>query len=487
MFDYLQKFNSLPQDLRQRVSSPAVMLAISDLENKYRVDLAMTVMKVMIKNIAVKDLPAYFISDLSLTPGLATALTSDLKAQVFFAVADYLGLTAEKRAFDLDQDINLLIKEAGLSLASDNLVSRFRNIIGTYFKGVRGKIDTRNSLSKDVKIGGLNLSPQEIDRVFKVCDNYLAAGHHAVTITTPAQPLVATVKPAVAPVAEYNFKQALASGQVKAPESVKITAPAPQLDLPPVTAAPAVANQPAATVKIPPAKVAAPAKKPQTTKLVMSSLSPLKPELKPTVALQPVPIAKSVPIRPVSKPSFWSKFIPASKPKSAKLSQPLPSAPAVAPAKTAAPVKPRPVPVQSKNPAFQPSISLSRPAPAPSAARPQMHDIKAVPKVMGPLEELQFLDVVNFRRLGATPAETTAKIFNKIKLLERDGYDKMVAGVQAWRQSPVNRLYLRLGQEAVVKGLSFREAIAARQQENKEYLSLEEVQAILSLNSKLTF
>ena len=122
-----------------------------------------------------------------------------------------------------------------------------------------------------------------------------------------------------------------------------------------------------------------------------------------------------------------------------------------------------------------------------AAARPQMHDIRPVPKIMGPIEELQFLDLINFRRLGKTPAEITAKILAKIKLLEKDGYDKMVAGVRAWRESPVSRLYLRLGQEAIAQEAPLKEIIALRQKEAKEYLSLEEVEAIVSLNSKLSF
>lgn len=116
-----------------------------------------------------------------------------------------------------------------------------------------------------------------------------------------------------------------------------------------------------------------------------------------------------------------------------------------------------------------------------------MQDIRPVPKVMGPIEELQFLDLINFRRLGKTPAESTAKIFTKIKLLEKEGYDKMVAGVRAWRQSPINRLYLRLGQEAIARGVTLREAIAARQKTSQEYLSLEEIEAVVAMNSKLVF
>jgi len=106
---------------------------------------------------------------------------------------------------------------------------------------------------------------------------------------------------------------------------------------------------------------------------------------------------------------------------------------------------------------------------------------------MGPLEELQFLDLLNYRRLGKTPTEINAKVFSKIKLLEADGYDKMVAGVRAWRQSPVNRLYLKMVQEAMNKGMTIKDFALTKQVDNKNYLSLEEIEAILAMNSKLVF
>jgi len=71
---------------------------------------------------------------------------------------------------------------------------------------------------------------------------------------------------------------------------------------------------------------------------------------------------------------------------------------------------------------------------APASVRPaasietktKMEDVRARPKVMGPLEELRYLDLVNFRRLGDSPQAITDKIVMKIKLLEKDGYDRMV-------------------------------------------------------------
>src|SRR5574344_2332044 len=91
MFDYLQKFNNLPQNLRDSVSSPVAMAVISDLEKKYKIDLAATVMKVMAKIIPLADLSIYFVSDFALDQESAKKLTADLKERLFFSVANYLG------------------------------------------------------------------------------------------------------------------------------------------------------------------------------------------------------------------------------------------------------------------------------------------------------------------------------------------------------------------------------------------------------------
>ena len=48
MFDYLTKFNELPRELREKVSSPAAIVAVDALEKKYGVNLAALVLKVMV-------------------------------------------------------------------------------------------------------------------------------------------------------------------------------------------------------------------------------------------------------------------------------------------------------------------------------------------------------------------------------------------------------------------------------------------------------
>jgi len=463
VFDYLQQFNSLPQDLRDQVSSPSAMAALADLESKYRVDLAMVVMKIMIKSILPRDFVAYFASELALSPEQANSLAQDLKEKIFAPLADYLGFAPEKHVWDLHQDINALIKEAGLVLPSELLITRFKNVLVTYLKGVRSKIDTRATLAKEVNQGGLHLSPAEIDRVLKICDTQKFSNLAAAPVSPPPPTRLDKIinQAEKLSVGEYDLKKALAQKTIP-PLSAKNELPAPEerLDLP----APHTTKSPAPVSPAPSPKPAPPVK-------------PVAPLKTPPIITPPAP-----------KSSFLAKLLNKREEKAGSQA-PAPKIPPLA-AKPA-PQAPSPkIPAVPKPLVPPPPAHLSpaaiRPAQA-SPSRPQMQDVKPVPKVMGPIEELQFLDLVNFRRLGKTPAEITARLFAKIKLLEKEGYDKMVAGVKAWRQSPVNRLYLRIGQEAIAKGLSLKASAEARQQADQESLHWEEIEAIVSLNSRLVF
>ncbi len=513
MFDYLQQFNSLPKELRDKVSSPSVMTALAELEKKYQVDLAMAVMKVMIKSTTLKNLPAYFISDFNLGQTSAESLVKELTAKIFVNAAEYLGLQKEAKTLDLDLDIDLIISEAGLFLPSSDSISRFKSILSTYLKGVRSKLAARDALTKPVSMGGLDLTPNEVDRIFKVCEQTtfksLEVNLDVVSKRLAPQSRLDKIIASVdnnKVSAEYNLKQAIASGQIKKPEPVvasvrpseaikldtrhELPIPEKQLDLPLIE-------------EISKQEVAA-----ENKKIVLRSFNPVPPTPPPTLTIKQapvVPVAIPIPsikkpeeklgffgkifkktpkekIKTVAKPTTLAKPVTPVKPLIKQVVEPI-ARPIVSPVQIPPVVKPVPGPV----PPIQKPIAASRPIFAPSISRHVMQDIKVVPKVMGPLEELQFLDLLNFRRLGKTPVEITAKIFSKVKLLEADGYDKMVAGVRAWRQSPVNRLYLKMVQEAIGKGVTIKDLALAKQTNSKDYLNLEEIEAILAMNSKLVF
>ena len=501
MFDYLQQFNNLPKDLKDKVSSKEAMSLLAEIESRYRVDLAMIVMKVMIKSLSIKDLPSIFVGEFALTPERAEKMTQELKEKIFILVADYVGLSDERRSLDLSKDMNLLIKEAGLALPSEFLIERLNKILAIYLRGVRNRIDTKASLAKDIAIGGLNLNQLEIDRVLKVCDSYKfkyngninLTANSGLTSTASRLDKIVSASEGLAPstsagnniktsIVEYDLKRALASGETK-----RIVAPESKIML---------ADKEAVDKKI----------ADKETAKVMPDKAPLDKKISDNL----VPLVNQKPV--IHKPennSFLKKlFVDQNKTpiteknKTSVLSTPLiPLVPPIAPVVSS--VAAAPVAAASLSAVNSPiaNTTAARTAPlnpalarksilsntTPEGSRPLMHDIKPAPKIMGPLEEIQFLDLINFRRLGKTPEEITTKIFNKIKLLEKDGYEKMIAGIGAWRKSPVSRLYLHIVQEAVISNLPLKEAIEKREKNKQEGLTLAEIEAIMNLNSKLIF
>ncbi len=523
MFDYLQQFNKLPSDLRQQVSSPVAMAKLSAIEKKYGLDLAMVVMRVMIKTLLIKDMPTFFVSEFNLAPQQAQNLAQDLKKDIFSVVAGYVGLNNELRNFDLYQDIDLIIKEASLSVASEFLVERLKKILATYLKGVRSRIDTREALAKSADAGGLGLSIQEIDRLFKICDSqrikYQDLGLKTVPSLQSSKRLEAIINgsfgqnPTIGQkslststaIPEYNLKQALASGETK-----KIEAPVAKVPLPLLT--------PNKAINVSTKLSSDTAEKTETIKPI--ALVPPVAVPKPTVLVPPIAVPKPVEtIKPVSaekinqvvdfnqKKEELKKNIVIDEKIVEAVQQEGNTPNKIVPNTTGPGVVRKPestglfkklftesqkqVPAGVIKFATEADVQAIKPilsrASVNSNEKVKMQDVKVVPKIMGPIEELQFLDLINFRRLGKTPEEITTKIFTKVKMLERDGYEKMIVGITAWKKSPVSRLYLRIAQEAVVAGVTLQQAISARQTQNQEYLDMNEISAIIKLNSRLVF
>ena len=110
-----------------------------------------------------------------------------------------------------------------------------------------------------------------------------------------------------------------------------------------------------------------------------------------------------------------------------------------------------------------------------------------MPKLMGPIEELRDMNLVNFRRLGDDAEVAIRKVREKINLLEEEGYSKKLAGISAWRQSPIYKLYLRTGQESINGGKSVIDVIEGKRERGEDYVTSREFSAIMDLNKSLRF
>ena len=116
-----------------------------------------------------------------------------------------------------------------------------------------------------------------------------------------------------------------------------------------------------------------------------------------------------------------------------------------------------------------------------------MEDVKYIPKLMGPIDELKEMDLVNFRRLSSDPLAAAAKIKEKINFLEEEGYSQRLNGIKAWRQNPINKLYLTIGQESISSQKPVKAVIDERKSADREYLTDREFTAIMDINKELRF
>ena len=116
-----------------------------------------------------------------------------------------------------------------------------------------------------------------------------------------------------------------------------------------------------------------------------------------------------------------------------------------------------------------------------------MEDVKKMPKLTGPVDELKEMDIVNFRRLSQDATEAADKIRGKINFLEEENYSKRLSGIKAWRESPVNKLYIQIGQASISKQKNIDDVISERKEKNEDYLSKQEFDAVMTLNKSLRF
>ena len=453
MFDYLQQFNNLPASLREKVSSPEAMSSLNSLEAKYKLDLATVVMRLMVKNIPFSQLSKFLSSENNMRQEEAEALASDLAKQVLSGVNDYLGISSGKTDDDFFKQVDTIIKQAGVTFPSTETIKRFRQAILTYLKGVRSKIDLRAILSRPADLGGFGLNPSQTDQVISL----------AATVSLPDKAIKGEVSKPVTSLQKiidseaskvlskavsdnYDLKAAILSRQNDKQKTDKVEQKKE--------------DEKEAEVKA--VSVSAPILPLATSKILLEeSLSPL-----PMVVEKKQIIAR--PGKPVPEK--------VEKKGEAKLEE----------------VKIKPVEIKKPELVKSPEkTSVAKPiAPAglrePGSDR-RIQDIKPAPRVISPIDELKMLSVTNFRRLGASSPARIEKIISKIKLLEKDGYDKMVQGVKAWRVSPANRLYLQIAKDALVGGMTIKAAAEERGKQNKETYSMEEVEAIINLNNRLMF
>lgn len=114
-------------------------------------------------------------------------------------------------------------------------------------------------------------------------------------------------------------------------------------------------------------------------------------------------------------------------------------------------------------------------------------DVVSNQRLAGPVEQLGKMTPAEFRRLSSSASEAAQKVEDLLSALESTSYEERVKGVLAWRDSPMNQLYLQIAKEALAQGLALPEVSSRRRAAGKESLSPAEIKALALLNAKIRF
>jgi len=124
------------------------------------------------------------------------------------------------------------------------------------------------------------------------------------------------------------------------------------------------------------------------------------------------------------------------------------------------------------------NISPVRVASANSKA--MMHDVHARPLSMGPLDEIQYFTLVDFRRLSSKPGDAAERLKQKFLNLKEESYLLFIKSWDAWRSSPLYQAYVGVVDEAMEQRRPLSGVLGER-----EKISLAEVEALINLEKDL--
>ena len=125
----------------------------------------------------------------------------------------------------------------------------------------------------------------------------------------------------------------------------------------------------------------------------------------------------------------------------------------------------------------------------PNEVEPKVDAIKVKKRsqLRGPIEELEYMELADFRLLGSDTDAIMKSIKNKIELLKDDAYIQMVKGIKAFKKSPIVKMYLHMNLQGLMEKKTIDQLIQDRQIKNEETLTISEFEAINTLNRELRF
>ncbi|PIS04945.1 MAG: hypothetical protein COT81_03660 [Candidatus Buchananbacteria bacterium CG10_big_fil_rev_8_21_14_0_10_42_9] len=348
---------------------------------------------------------------------------------------------------NLTEVVDKIKSQSGVSFDDPVLDNRFSNIIFSHLRGVREKLETRETLQRSQKVGGVELDDPKTQKILSLLDVAYDKLHSTIV---EVKPRLDTSKielaqeqkkrwdaPPAALVEKFNQSRAVSDSK-GAVVNPKMTAPSPQPTTEPKLTAPA-------------------------------SIAPESEKIQPQSTEK-----QAMPKKPVTQKTEESEA-----PKlEAKPDESFPASSVTPESKTSEAPQVSPEIQQMKNDVLQ-ELSKNE----AKKSKPSIFKKKA--KLTGPVEELQSFDLVEFRRLSPNPNDAVQKIQDKIETLGKESFTQKLNGIKAWKSSPINQMYVNLGHESISQKRSITDIINTRESKSIPTLSEDEFKAIMDLNMKL--
>ncbi|MBI5230245.1 MAG: hypothetical protein HY981_03045 [Candidatus Magasanikbacteria bacterium] len=366
-------------------------------------------------------------------------------------------VSAPSLTLDFENQAEVLVERLAGNIASD-LKPRVKMLLVSYMKGIRQEYAVRERLLQSVENGGLGWQTDRADLFLKQM-KALSGQAYQESARTAIVPVKFSTSSRVneAPRASVRVDAMNKKNEVTATEKAPEARHTESNLLPEIEPEMQVSKMSTA----PPQKTQQ--EKPPIIKSVVSKSESLKQN-------QPPAPTKALPFIPPT--SRTSDGIRASAPPVLKIIEEKGEKPRVV-------SHTDPLPPQKQ----QPHIAI----PQIANGKADVKDIAYKPRLVGPLEEIRTLTLVDFRRLSRDPQVAVDKIHSKVELLGEESFEKKVKGVLAWRASEVNQLYNTLLNESLTNKKSIKEVLAARASRKEPTLTPEEFQAVMNLNRQLRF
>lgn len=150
--------------------------------------------------------------------------------------------------------------------------------------------------------------------------------------------------------------------------------------------------------------------------------------------------------------------------------------------------------VQDANP-WAAAMATQTPGGAPSVqtqgvgadgfGRASVDSIRPPTRLTSLANELGGITLAEFRRIAKSPEEAMERLWQKLETLKQQSYEEWQGGAQAWRQSPLQQQYLQLVTQSFSSGHPVAEIAREWHEKDPNQPTPEEIGAILLMNNRL--